>query len=224
MKPRIKLGEATLAGGGVMALYEHDGDFVINYQGREIMHSRANSSELLLGETGVAGREDVTNKRILIGGLGLGFTLRRVLELVGSGAEVEVVELVPEVVKWNETHLQPLHGNLLADPRVRVRVEDVRTVIRRSEAGRYDAILLDVDNGPVALVTEANRSLYSQTGLRHIHRTLKPAGRVVFWSAGPDPRFAARLKQNGFTVTETPAKVHGGARRAAYLLFVADRD
>ena len=224
MKPRIKLAEASLADGGTMALYEHDGDFVINYEGREIMHSRANASELLLGETGVAGRGDLADKRILIGGLGLGFTLRRVLESVGPQAKIEVVELVPEVVAWNETFLQSLHPGLLTDLRVRVRVEDVGTVIRDSEAERYDAILLDVDNGPVALVTNANRSLYSPTGLRRIRRALKPGGRAVFWSAGPDARFAARLKQNGFAVTEIPAKVHGGARRAAYLLFAADRD
>ncbi len=206
-----------------MTLYEHDGDFVINYEGSEIMHSRANASERLLGETGVAGRGGTGDSRLLIGGLGLGFTLRRVLELVGSGATVEVVELVPEVVAWNRTYLQPLHPGILADPRVSVRVDDVGAVIRAAETGAYDAILLDVDNGPVALVAETNRALYARSGLGEIRRVLKPGGRAVFWSAGPDARFAARLRQTGFSVTEVPAKVHSGARRAAYLLFVADR-
>ncbi len=224
MKPRKKLAEATLSGGGVMALYEHDGDFVINYEGREIMHSRANASELLLGETGVAGRGAMADQRILIGGLGLGFTLRRVLESVGSGAEIEVVELVPEVVEWNATYLQSLHQGILTDQRVSVRVEDVRTVIRASEPGVYDAILLDVDNGPVALMAESNRSLYSEKGLRQIRLVLRTGGRVVFWSAGPDARFVGRLKRSGFAVTQVPAKVHSGARQAAYRLFVADRD
>lgn len=223
MKPRVKLAESATDSGGVMALFEHDGAYVINYEGKELMHSRANTSELLLGEVGVGRiRADSSGARVLIGGLGLGFTLQRVLELIPADARVEVAELLPEVVEWNRAHLRGLNGAALDDARVTVELEDVTKIIRKAEPASYDAILLDVDNGPVALVAEANASLYSNSGLYRIRNALKPGGRAVFWSAGPDDRFQTRLKRVGFTVEAVPAKVHSGARRAAYVLFVAD--
>jgi spermidine synthase len=222
MKPRIKLAESTTSSGGVMALFEHDGDYVMNYEGKELMHSRANTSEQLLGEVGVQRLEADAPGKVLIGGLGLGFTLRSVLDRVGPEVTVEVAELLPEVVAWNEAHLQSLNGSALADPRVTVQVEDVTRLIRKSEPSQYDVILLDVDNGPVAMVAEANASLYSNSGLLRIRTALKARGRAVFWSAGPDPRFENRLQRAGFRVKAVPAKVHDGARRAAYTLFVAD--
>ncbi len=223
MKPRIKQAEAKTPGGGTIALFEQDGAFSISFNGQELMHSKASASERLLGQIGVKRLEDDGDARILIGGLGLGFTLRSVLEAVSPETTVEVVELVPEVIEWNRVHLEPLNGALLDDPRVEVLADDVAALIERAEPETYDAILLDIDNGPIAMVVESNSSLYSISGIGSVHRALKPGGRVVFWSAGPDPIFEARLRKAGFDVTAVPAKTHEGAKRAAYLLYVADR-
>lgn len=205
-----------------MTLYEHDGKYCISYAGQELMHSGANASEILLGEIGVELLVDDVEARVLIGGLGLGFTLRSVLENTGPKVTVELVELLPEIVEWNRTHLKSLNGEMLDDPRVEIHGVDVVGYVRQAERARYDVILLDVDNGPVAMVSEANVSLYSNSGLRWLRGSLKPEGRVVFWSAGPDLRFEDRLKRAGFRVSKVPAKVHAGSKRAAYLLYVAN--
>ncbi|MDA9260442.1 spermine synthase, partial [Puniceicoccaceae bacterium] len=110
----------------------------------------------------------------------------------------------------------------LEDPRVEIHTTDVVAYVRKAERARYDVILMDVDNGPVAMVSETNTSLYSNSGLRWMRSSLKPTGRAVFWSAGPDLRFEDRLKRAGFRVTKVPAKVHAGSKRAAYLLYVAN--
>jgi spermidine synthase len=222
MKPRVKLAESTTADGGAMTLYEHDGKYCISYAGQELMHSGANASEILLGEIGVERLEQDVEARVLIGGLGLGFTLRSVLERVGPAVSVELVELLPDIVEWNRQHLKSLNGEMLNDPRVEIHTTDVVAYVRKAERARYDVILLDVDNGPVAMVSETNVSLYSNSGLRWLRGSLKPEGRAVFWSAGPDLRFEDRLKRAGFRVSKVPAKVHAGSKRAAYLLYVAN--
>ena len=223
MKPRVKLAEANCADGGVIALYEHDGAYSINIRGQELMHSKACASELLLGKLGTEKLERDQPARVLVGGLGLGFTLRSVLESIGETARVEVVELIPEVVEWNRSYLLSLNGSLLDDARVTLVVEDATPLLRRALPESYDVILLDVDNGPVAMVAGSNASLYSKSGLRTIRSALSPRGRAVFWSAGPDRAFEGRLKKAGFDVAAVPAKVHESARRAAYLLYVADK-
>ncbi len=205
-----------------MALYEHDGKYCISYAGQELMHSGANASEILLGEIGVELLEHDAAARILIGGLGLGFTLRSVLASTGPNVVVELIELLPEIVSWNREFLKSLNGELLDDPRLEIHTTDVVGYVRKAERARYDVILLDVDNGPVAMVSETNVSLYSNTGLRWLRGSLKPEGRAVFWSAGPDLRFEDRLKRAGFRVSKVPAKVHAGSKRAAYLLYVAN--
>lgn len=205
-----------------MALYEHDGKYCISYAGQELMHSGANASEILLGEIGVELLEHNATARILIGGLGLGFTLRSVLASTGPNVVVELIELLPEIVSWNREYLKSLNGELLDDPRLEIHTTDVVGYVRKAERARYDVILLDVDNGPVAMVSETNVSLYSNTGLRWLRGSLKPEGRAVFWSAGPDLRFEDRLKRAGFRVSKVPAKVHAGSKRAAYLLYVAN--
>ena len=205
-----------------MALYEHDGKYCISYAGQELMHSGANASEILLGEIGVELLEYDASARILIGGLGLGFTLRSVLASTGPNVVVELIELLPEIVSWNREYLKSLNGELLDDPRLEIHTTDVVGYVRKAERARYDVILLDVDNGPVAMVSETNVSLYSNTGLRWLRGSLKPEGRAVFWSAGPDLRFEDRLKRAGFRVSKVPAKVHAGSKRAAYLLYVAN--
>ena len=205
-----------------MALYEHDGKYCISYAGQELMHSGANASEILLGEIGVELLERDATARILIGGLGLGFTLRSVLASTGPNVVVELIELLPEIVSWNREYLKSLNGELLDDPRLEIHTTDVVGYVRKAERARYDVILLDVDNGPVAMVSETNVSLYSNTGIRWLRGSLKPEGRAVFWSAGPDLRFEDRLKRAGFRVSKVPAKVHAGSKRAAYLLYVAN--
>jgi spermidine synthase len=186
------------------------------------MHSKATASEILLGQVGVQKLKPGAPARILIGGLGLGFTLQSVLALVGPNVVVEVAELMPEVVAWNREHLQPLNGGLLDDPRVEVRVEDVGELLKNAPQKQYDVILLDVDNGPVAMVSENNATIYSNKGIRSIRKALKPRGRVVFWSAGRFPKFEGLLRKFGFKFEAVPAKVHAHAKRDAYTLYVAD--
>ena len=176
-----------------MALYEHDGAFSISLNGKELMHSKVTASESLLGRTGV----DQINKdiptRVLIGGLGLGFTLKSVLESGNSKMRIELAELVPEVIEWNRTYLKELNGELLDDPCVDIKGMDVIDLIQNAEPRTYDAILLDVDNGPVAMVDANNDQLYSNSGIRLMCRALKKGGRIVVWSAGPDLQFEKRL-------------------------------
>ena len=224
MKPQIKLAESKTADGGSIALYEHDGTFSIKFNGLELMHSKASESERMLGQLGVSQLENGVAARVLIGGLGLGFTLRSVLESIAPATVVEVAELIPDVIDWHRVYLKELNGNFLEDPRLEIRREDVRRLIRKSVPETYDAILLDVDNGPVAMVTKNNSALYSNSGLRSIRTALKPGGRAVFWSAGPDKKFETRLGKADFKTKAVPAKVYERAKRDAYLLYVADRD
>ncbi len=160
---------------------------------------------------------------LLIGGLGFGFTLKRVLELVAAGARVHVAELLPEVVAWNREFLGAVNGKLLDDPRVEIFVEDVFQVMARSAPGQYDAIIMDVDNGPVAMVRDANARLYKDAGFEVILHALKPKGRVAFWSASDDKPFVKRLTKAGFNVKTIPAKSHERARRFDHMIFVGDR-
>jgi spermidine synthase len=207
-----------------MALYLHDGDYSISCDGQELMHSKGSYSEYRMGLLceGVAAASG--SARILVGGLGLGYTLRGVLDVAGPEWQVVVAELVAEVIAWNRELLQGLHGCLLQDTRVKVEAVDVTALIKTAAmAGGYDAILLDVDNGPVAMVTASNRAIYSVAGIRSIHQALRPGGRAVFWSAGPDVSFEARLRNHGFSVTVVAEKRHAGAKRASVTLFIADK-
>ena len=122
--------------------------------------------------------------------------------------------------EWNRNYMQSLNGALVDDPRVEIRISNASTLIRKAKPGTYDSIMLDVDNGPVAMVAKNNFSLYSNTGLRAIRSALKPRGRVIFWSARPEPMFEPRFERVGFKVKAVPAKVHERAKRAAYMLYV----
>ena len=188
MKPKIKLAEVTLESGAVMALYSHDGTYSMSVNGQELMHSEACASERLMGTLGIEQVPLDQTPRILIGGLGLGFTLRSVIDAVGPEALIDVAELVPEVIEWNKTLLKDLNGELLEKKDVDVFVDDVADVIRKAKA-IYDTIIVDVDNGPIAMVAESNVSLYSNTGLKRVWGALKPEGRAVFWSAKQDVAF-----------------------------------
>ena len=223
MKPRVKLAESPLPGWGKMALVAHDGAYSISFNGQELMHSKASFSEYRMGR--ICSGESIASDRarILIGGLGLGYTLKGALEVAGPGWHIVVAELLPEVVAWNHEHLAQLNGRLLQDSRVQVVEVDVADWIRGAPAESLDSVLLDVDNGPVAMVSAGNQSLYSVAGIRSVHRALKPGGRAVFWSAGPDAGFEARLQNRGFRVSLFSEKRHASASRPAVTLFVADK-
>ena len=141
----------------------------------------------------------------------------------GKNAIVEVAELLPEVVEWNRQFLGAVNGLLLDDPRVRISVADVYQLISAAPAAHFDAILLDVDNGPIAMVQDGNARLYQAAGFAAITRALKPGGRVTFWSASPDQAFSKRLTQAGFTVEVISAKAYVQAKRCAHTIFAADR-
>lgn len=222
MKPWIELDRAVAPGGSVMVLCQRGRELVIRVDGLELMGSRASASEVELARLGCAGLRDVRGARVLIGGLGMGFTLRAALRALSDDAAVDVVELVPEVVKWNRGVLAPLAGAPLDDPRVRVLEEDVAHVLKRSE-GAYDAVLLDVDNGPAALTAKANARLYDAAGLARTWRALAPGGVLAVWSTGDDQKFTARLATAGFASrVERPAATFGGGRR--HVVWVARRD
>jgi len=220
VKPRIKLAESNTPDGGTLALFEHDGAFSIFLDGKELMHSKVSASEELLGQVGVKHIAHGPICRVLIGGLGLGFTLRSVLEALRSKAEIEVVELLPAVIEWNRIHLRELNGKCLDDSRVTALNEDVLKVIGGAPAGSYDAILLDVDNGPVAMVAQGNASLYNDAGISRLRRALKPEGRLAIWSAGRDQKFESRLRKTRIRFETVPAKVHERARRSALVIYL----
>jgi spermidine synthase len=224
MKPNITLAETRTPNGARMTLVEHDGSFCIRVNGQQLMHSAVTTSEVELGTLGCErlGRKK-SAPRVLIGGLGLGFTLKSVLAVVEPDAVVHVAELFPEIVAWNRTHLLPLNGGLLDDSRVTVFEEDVRAVIRRAAHKPYDAILLDIDNGTTAMVSDDNTALYSPGGIRHIADALKPGGRAAVWSASPDAPLADRLGKAGLQVKPVASRVHATARRSAYMIYLADK-
>jgi len=187
------------------------------------MDSSVTASELLLGELAAARGTVGKATRVLIGGLGLGFTLKSVLHHEGAHSRVEVAELIPAVVTWNRTLLAGLNGTLLDDPRVKVLVADVGDVLARAAPNQYDALVLDIDNGPTAMVQKRNARLYGQAGIERMRAALKPGGRAAIWSATPDRTFADRLAKAGFKVGIVPAKPHPTAKRCAYMIYTADK-
>ncbi len=222
MKPTHKLAEAATPEGRTLTLTEHDGAYCIRINGEILMHSQTSASERLLGQMGCARLSESAKPRLLIGGLGLGFTLKAVLEALGSGARVEVAELLPEVIEWNRQFLSELNGSVLEDPRVHPRAEDVVKTLERANRGTYDAILLDIDNGPTAMVQKVNARLYDRRGLKRLAKALKPCGRLAVWSASRDTMFEERLTLSGFEIEVVPAKLHPNAKRASCILYSAD--
>ena len=224
MKPLRNIAETSTHDGSRLTLHEHDGDILLKLNGRQLMSSASTMSETRLAEIACKFHPPITQPRILIGGLGLGFTLRRVLDLTGPGAIVQVAECIPEVVAWNRELLAPENKAMLEDPRVSIIVEDVFKIIKHSDrpGDRYDAILLDVDNGPVAMVASGNKRLYDRRGIASIARALRPGGRAAIWSADEDWPFSARLVEEGFIVTPYEAKSHARAKRAAHRIYLAE--
>ncbi|MBC2670157.1 spermidine synthase [Novosphingobium piscinae] len=201
MIQRELLGSAQVPGGTELRLFRHDRDFMIVMGHNELMSSRMSGSEVALATETIRRLPERPDPRLLIGGYGMGFTLRAALAALGPLAEVVVAELVPEIIAWARGPMAELAAGCLDDPRVRLLMGDVGTTIDGAR-GDYDAILLDVDNGPDGVVREGNDSLYTASGLRAAHRALRPGGVLAVWSAGPDAAFARRLEKNGFMVDE----------------------
>ncbi|MFL6521443.1 MAG: spermine synthase [Chthoniobacterales bacterium] len=224
MKPFHTLAETTAPEGGRFTLHEHDGEYFMKLNGRQLMSSTSTSSEILLAKLACENLLRHPHPRILIGGLGLGFSLKAVLSLVGKKAEVHVAELLPEVIEWNRQFLMKLNGALLDDRRVQAFAEDVNRLIRRGPKGRYDAILLDVDNGPTSFVQEKNKRLYSRRGFERIAAALQPGGRVAFWSATEEEAFGEALARAGFRVHVVEAKSHERAKRFEHRIYIGETE
>lgn len=223
MIPWEHLGRADVPGGGGLELLRRGGEYSIRLDGAELMNSRVHASEDALGTipcAHVAAREAA---RVLVGGLGMGYTLRAALLALGPTARVVVAELVPEVVAWNRGPLGPLAGNPLRDARVTVREADVAAVMREEKAG-FDAILLDVDNGPEAMTSASNRLLYHASGIRTARAALRPGGLLAVWSAGGNDRaFVRRLEREGFSVEAAPLRARGARGGGHHTVWLATR-
>lgn len=222
MKITRTLATCRTAEGSVLVLQEHDGQHYLRVDGVQLMSTTASSSEQQMAELACAHLPP--KARVLIGGLGFGFTLKRVLELVPAHASVHVAELLPEIVAWNREFLGEINGALLDDPRVTIHLGDVFELLKRTGKDRYDAILLDVDNSPDPLVQRGNARLYNRSGLDCVKAALQPRGRVVYWSANQDKGFARSLERVFKNVECISAKAYPKAKRFTHTLFVADRE
>jgi len=213
MNPWVVIDQATVPGdGGEMKLLQRTHEFTINVKNEELMNSRLHGSEDALAELTCKPLAKRKKPKVLIGGLGMGYTLGAALEHLGPQAHVVVAELVPAVIKWNRTHLADLAGRPLEDSRVTVRQGDVAAIIREKK-NSYDAILLDVDNGPEGLTHEGNDQLYSPKGLEESKLALRPGGVLAVWSAQPDKKFTKRLRAAGFNIEEVPVRARGARGR-----------
>ena len=218
MKPTRLLDQATTPDGTPLTLHEHDGAVSIRVGGVELMSTRRHHSEDRLAELACADLHGRSRAAVLIGGLGLGFTLRETLRHVAADASVVVAELVPAVIAWNRDPAYGLAADLIDDPRLEIVADDVANVLAASRS-RFDSIILDVDNGASGLTMAANEALYAASGLTAARAALKPGGRLAVWSAGSDPRFVARMQDAGFTVEVFRARIHptGGSWNSIFM-------
>jgi spermidine synthase len=222
MIPWQQLGIAKIPGGDELRLKRRGAEFSISLGRIELMNSRLSGSEEALATLAADKLGGRKSPQVLIGGLGMGFTLRAALASFGPDARIIVSELVPEVVEWARGPMAELFAGCLDDPRVEVRVEDVAAILRKMRSA-HDAILLDVDNGPDGLTAAANDGLYGPRGLADAMSSLRPGGALSVWSAYRDPAFAARLRRAGFTVEEKTVRAHRGKKGARHLIWLAMR-
>jgi len=205
-----------------LRLMQRGNEFSMKLGQNELMSSRLSGSEEALATLACRRLEAVRAPHLLIGGLGMGFTLRAALAVLGPKARITVAELLPAVIAWARGPMAGIFGDSLDDARAKILSADVIEVIA-SKPGAFDAILLDVDNGPEGLIRKANDALYDAKGLRAIHRALKPGGVLAVWSSGPHPAFSKRLRDAGFEVNEVAVRAttrRGGAR---HLIWFATR-
>jgi len=220
MIPRVLVDTAEMPdGGGEIRLMRRGEEFSIMLGANELMNSRLSGSEEALATMSCARIAGRPRPRMLIGGLGMGFTLRAALAEFGKDAEVVVAELVPAVVAWARGPMAHIFGGSLDDPRVRIVEDDVAVPIASARAG-YDAVLLDVDNGPEGLTRAANDRIYDLEGLRRARAALRADGVLAVWSSAPDRAFTQRLRKAGFAVEEVAARANG-ARGGRHNLWFA---
>jgi len=213
------IGETCTADGNSMWLTKRDEEYVVLLNGKTLMSSRMHGSEEALATLACSRVRTLARPCVLVGGLGMGFTLRATLDLLPSDASVVVAELVPAVVEWNRGPLGPLAGHPLKDPRVVVEVRDVVETLRASR-GRFDAVLLDVDNGPAPFTTSGNAGLYDDRGLAAARSALKIDGVLAVWSAWEDRKFEQRLRYAGFRVHVERVRARlkkGGPRHTIFI-------
>ncbi len=219
MLPRVVIGSAELPGGAQLRLVRRGAEFSITLRNNELMNSRLGGSEQALATLACDRLAGIGAPRLLIGGLGMGFTLRAALARLPAGASVIVAELVPEVIAWARGPMADLFGDGLSDPRVRIVEGDVAGLIR--PGADYDAILLDVDNGPDGLSQPANDRLYAPTGLAAARAALRPGGVLAIWSSAPDAAFTGRLRRAGFSVEEVRVRAKANRGGAHHLIWIA---
>ncbi len=224
VNPYIQLDKTSMPDGSLLALYQQGTEFVLEYNGLELMSTNLTWSEQMLADLGcvdllegAATRPE--HPRVLIGGLGMGFTLKRVLELVGSPATVDVAELMSQVIEWNRTYLVEHNGPLLEDPRTNVILSDLFDCLGDGEM--YDAILIDIDDTPDARITEDNVKLYTSSFLKLLRESLNPGGCLAYWMAAPSPRLEMVLKKAGFHLTEHPVSPHQQSEETRHRIYVA---
>jgi spermidine synthase len=223
MIPWEKIDTARIPGSdSELRLMRRGREFSIKLGANELMNSRLSGSEAALATLAAKRIEQVANPRVLIGGLGMGFTLRAALGVFGSKAQIVQAELVPAVVAWARGPMAEIFGDSLGDPRVNIREGDVAEIIR-SHRGAFDAILLDVDNGPEGLTRKGNDALYSSAGLKAAHTALQPGGVLAVWSSGPNPAFAKRLRSAGFDVNEVNIRATGRGGGARHVIWIATK-
>ncbi len=222
MKKATVLEQVTTPDGRSQALVERDGHYMIWVNGRELMSTRHAFSEQQLGVVGCQPLRSRRGAQVLIGGLGLGFTLRAALENLGRDARVVVAELIPQVVEWHKNPAYSLAGAALADRRTEVALGDVAALIAMSVA-RFDAILLDADNETTTMNTAGNSRLYKQEGLASIARALTPQGTVVYWSAAEDPTLVKRLGHAGFSVEARRVRKHSTSQSGGFHWLIIAR-
>lgn len=221
MKPRQLLGSAIVPGSAQeLRLFQRGGDFMIVLDNNELMSSRMSGSEEALAEIACARLRRLGAPRLLIGGYGMGFTLRAALRSLPAQASVVIAELVPEIIAWARGPMADLTAGCLDDPRVRVAQGDVRVLIDASEG--FDAILLDVDNGPDGLTHPENEHLYSLAGLAAARAALRQGGILAIWSAAPDAAFTRRLTRSGFKVEELTVRARSNGKGARHTIWIAE--
>jgi spermidine synthase len=223
MKPQIKLATAWTPDGGEMELFQHDRDFLIKINGQELMNSRQHESEQELARLGcghLSGRQAAC---VLIGGMGMGYTLRQSLDMLGPDAHVVVSELLPSVIEWNREYLSGLNGQPLEDKRTDVMIGDIFPLILQS-IHRFDAILLDVDNGPRALADSGNQRIYSPDGILACRRALRKHGSLAIWSAEPSKDFEQLLVSCGLYVRRYRVKAYQASNSKSFFIWVSSED